>query len=145
MCPDIEYQRKLGASDTIESAVDDTEAAWDRNAKKVIICPVTDPNKEKAILEKEIIEYFEEIWVKALKMKSRSTNRREFKAIIVEISPVNLNKIWGRRLGLKNCSMISYDDAWHFSSGGTQLPACTQKIQLNCNTLNHSLVYVWNT
>ena len=56
VCPDVEYQTKVGASDTTESAVDDTEAGRDRNAKKVIIRPVTDSNKEKAICEKEIIQ-----------------------------------------------------------------------------------------
>ena len=110
VCPDIEYQANVKASeDTTESEVDDAEVARDRITKKVIICPVTDPNEKKDVVENEIAEKFEAIGVKVLNMKTRSTNRGEFKASIVEISPVNLNRIWGRRLGLKNCSIISYD------------------------------------
>ena len=75
----------------------------------MLISPVTDPNEKKESVEKEILEKFEAIGVTVENMKSKSTIRGEFKGSILEISPVNLNKIWGRRLGLKNCSLISYD------------------------------------
>ena len=119
VCPDNEYLAIDTAEvavdeaevvvDEAEAAVDEAEVARDRSVTKVIICPVTDPNEKKSTVEKEIMEKFEAIGVKVLSMKSRSTIHGEFKARIVEISPVNLNKIWGHRLGLKNCSIISYD------------------------------------
>ena len=33
----------------------------------------------------------------------------KFEMSLVDITPVNLNKIWGRRLGLDNCSIIAYE------------------------------------
>jgi hypothetical protein len=106
VCPDKEYNESIV---TAESAVDHAEAARDRIVKKVLISPVTEPNEKKESVEKEILAKFEAIGVTVENMKSRSTLRGEFKGSIIEISPVNLNKIWGRRLGLKNCSLISYD------------------------------------
>ena len=110
VCSDMEYQAKVKASENAaESVVDDAEVARDRVTKKVIICPVTDPNEKKEVVENEIVTKFQAIGVKVLNMKTRSTNKEDFKASIEDISPVNLNRIWGRRLGMKNCSIISYD------------------------------------
>ena len=94
VCPDIEYQTKVKASEeTTKREVDDAELPRDRITRKLNICPVTNQNEKKVVVENEIVEKFEANGVKVLNMKTRSTNCGEFNAIILEISPVNLNRI----------------------------------------------------
>ena len=53
---------------------------------------------------------FEAIGVTVKVMNTKSTAFGKFSGSVVEISPVNLNTIWGRRLGLENCSIIAFDE-----------------------------------
>ena len=96
----FEYKDQANDSlDTAESAVDHAEAARNRIVKKVLISPVTEPNEKKESVENEILQKFEAIGVKVEKMKSRSTTWGDFEGSIIEISPVNLNKIWAEDWG----------------------------------------------
>ena len=70
---------------------------------------VTEPIEKKSDVEAEIREKFANIGVEVREMKTKSTYRGEFDKSLVEISQVNLKLIWGRRLGLKNCSVIAYE------------------------------------
>ena len=89
--------------------VDPKELARDRKVEKVIVSAVTKPIEEKADVENEIREKFAALGVKIKHMKTQSNYRGKFDHCIVNVSPVNLKNIWGRRLGLKNCSVIAFD------------------------------------
>ena len=56
-----------------------------------------------------IKEKFEKIGVGVLSIETRRSIFGEYKCSIVETSPVNLNLIWGRRLGIPDCSIIAFD------------------------------------
>ena len=66
----------------------------------------TAPIEEKCDVEKEVYDKFAAIGVKVLKFSGHVDRRGKYKSGLVTISPVNLNKIRGRRLGLKNCCII---------------------------------------
>eukprot|EP00092_Neocalanus_flemingeri_P032320 GFUD01035138.1.p1 GENE.GFUD01035138.1~~GFUD01035138.1.p1 ORF type:complete len:247 (+),score=65.91 GFUD01035138.1:62-802(+) len=93
-----------------EEPLDDAEAARDKLVEKVLIYPVKKPDEKKSKVETEIREKFGVIGVTVKMMKTTSTRLGEFNGSMVEISPVNLNRIWGRRLGLENCSIISFEE-----------------------------------
>jgi hypothetical protein len=105
ICSDSEYQ----AEHPVEE-VDTAELARDKIVEKVIIYPVTKPIEKKSEVEEEVKEKFAAIGVRVKHMETRTTYKGEFKGSIVDISPVNLNIIWGRRLHLKNCSIISFEE-----------------------------------
>ena len=89
--------------------VDLKELARDKIVEKVIVSAVTKPIEEKADVEIEIREKFAAVGVEIKHLKTRSNYRGKFEHCIVNVSPVNLTNIWGRRLGLKNCSVIAFD------------------------------------
>ena len=62
----------------------------------------------KKKVEQEIVHKFSEIGVTVKHMKTFSDYRGNFDKSRVTVSPVNLKTIWGRRLGLNNCSVIEY-------------------------------------
>ena len=103
ICPDSDYQQETPAVE-----VDEAELARDILVEKVLVYPVTEPIEKKADVEQEVRERFSEIGVEVKQMDTKITFRGEFKGSVVTISPVNLNRIWGRRLNLKNCSVIHY-------------------------------------
>ena len=86
--------------------VDLNELARDKIVEKVIVSAVT---KVKANVENEIREKFAALGVEIKHLKTRSNYRGKFEHCIVYVSPVNLKNIWGRRLALKNCSVIAFD------------------------------------
>ena len=72
--------------------------------EKIIVYPVTKKWKEKKdVIENEIKDKLELIQVRSKNIFG------EFNGSIVETSPVNLNKVWSRRLGVTNCAIISFD------------------------------------
>ena len=82
-----------------------------RIVSKVIVCPVTKPIEKKAKVENEIEEKFAAIGVDVKSMNTKTNYRGLFDGSVVEINPpVNLQRIWGRRLHLENCSIISYEE-----------------------------------
>ena len=105
ICPDSVYEEAKND----DEEVDLDELARDKIVTKVLICAVTKPIEKTSDVQVEFREMFGGIGVKVIDMKTRSTLRGYYETSIVNISPVNLNKIWGRRLGLKNCSLIAYE------------------------------------
>ena len=103
ICPDSDYQQETPAVE-----VDEAELARDILVEKVLVYPVTEPIEKKADVEQEVRERFSEIGVEVKQMDTKITFRGEFKGSVVTISPVKFNRIWGRRLNLKNCSVIHY-------------------------------------
>ena len=79
--------------------VEEEESKRDRMVEQIIVSPVTAPIEEKCDVEKEVYDKFAAIGVKVLKFSGHVDRKRKFKSGLVTVSPVNLNKIWGRRLG----------------------------------------------
>ena len=90
--------------------VDEYELARNKNVKKVIVYAVTKPIEKKIEVEQEIREKFAAIGVKVKAMQTKTDGRGLYDKSLLEISEVNLNRIWGRRLGLNNCSVIAYEE-----------------------------------
>ena len=61
-------------------------------------------------VEKEVTEKLASIGVEVKNFSSHVDKEGKYETGIVSIAPVNLNKIWGRRLGLTNCSVIAYEN-----------------------------------
>ena len=102
-CPDDEFSVK-GDEISDKKERDDK----DKLVGKVIISPVSEIKIHKDIIESEVRTRFEAIGVKVLNLKMNSSTVGDFKSCVVDITPVNLQKIWGRRLGVHDCSLISY-------------------------------------
>ena len=96
-CSDSVYQ-----NETKTEEVDPRELARDKIVEKVIVCPGTKLIEKKEKVEKEIEEKFAAISVQVKSMKTKTNYRGLFDGSVVEISPVNLQRIWGRRLHLEN-------------------------------------------
>ena len=89
--------------------VDQAELERDIVIFDVIMSAVTKPIEVKEVVEKEIRDRFNAIGVNVVKMDTYCNYQGLFKMSRVKTTPVNLNKIWGRRLGLGNCSAIAYE------------------------------------
>ena len=101
VCPDDVYH---------EEQIDPAEAARNKMIEKIIVYPVTKKWKvEKDVIENEIKEKLKLIQVNVKNIETKRTLFGEFNGSIVETSPVNLNEVWGRRLGVTNCAIISFD------------------------------------
>ena len=61
----------------------------------------------KDVIQEEIKTKFEEIGVSIRNLKFIG-NEKYFESCVIDISQVKLKKIWGRRLGISECSCISY-------------------------------------
>ena len=88
--------------------VDRAELERDKIIQEVIVSAVTKPVESVEDVEKEIKDRFSSIGVEIFKIDSYSNSRGKFSQSRVKTSPVNLKDIWGRRLGLRNCSVIEY-------------------------------------
>ena len=88
--------------------VDEEELKRDKMVEEVLVCAVTKPIEKEKVVEQEIISRFSEIGIRVVKMNTFSDYRGNFDKSRVKVSPVNLNFIWGRQLGLNNCSVIEY-------------------------------------
>ena len=78
--------------------------------EKIIVCPVNKNWKvEKEVIEKEIRDKLMAMEVEVKSIETKRTVFGAFRGSIVETSPVNLNKVLGRRLKVKDCSIISFD------------------------------------
>ena len=86
----------------------DNEKKIDRIVNKVLIAHVTKSKVCNQEIENEVKTKFGEIGVNVLNLKFVDAKDGAFNFCIADISPVNLNKIWDRRLGVTNCSLISY-------------------------------------
>jgi hypothetical protein len=89
--------------------VDFAEAARDKIIEKMIVYPVGNPKVEKEVIENLIKEKFEKIGVGVLRIETRRSIFGKYKCSIVETSPVNLNLICERRLGIPDFSIIAFD------------------------------------
>jgi hypothetical protein len=92
-----------------DDEIDAAEASRDKMVDKVLIYPVGKSTVEKKVIENEIRVKFEKNGVTVKQIQTKRSYFGEFIGSIAEISPVNLNRIWGRRLGVSKCSIIAFD------------------------------------
>ena len=93
----------------VESNIDESEEEM-KMIERVCIyhVPTSILSKlDKDVVQREIKLKFEAVGVSVKKFKFIG-NKSYFESCVVEISPVDLRKIWGRRLGVTDCSCISY-------------------------------------
>ena len=95
------------ADDDVEE-VDEEELKRDKIIEEVVISSVTQPFEKVEVVEEEIKQKFADIGINVVSMNSFSSKRGYFDQSRVRTTPVNLKTIWGRRLGLNNCSVIEY-------------------------------------
>ena len=98
--------------DAVEET-DTEELARDKLVNEVIIYAVPPSDCRKSMqdaeeVEKEVKERFSLIGVEVLDMKIRASRIGKFESSLVKITPVNLRRIWGRRLGLLNCAIVEH-------------------------------------
>ena len=74
---------------------------------EILVSTVTEPIENVKDVEEEVKVKLNALGVAVVNMRTFD-KRGMFDFSIVRISDINLNKIWGRRLGLKNCSIIEY-------------------------------------
>ena len=114
---DIAYLKGICEKEVIHSCVDHPveaeidkidpdEFKSDKIVHKVVLSSVTEPIEDKLNVEKEVLEKFSAIRVNVVIFSDHANRRGKCETGVATISWVNLNKIWGRRLGLKNCCVI---------------------------------------
>ena len=91
----------------IEPEVDFYELQRDKLVNEILVSTVTEPIENVKDVEEEVKVKLNALGVAVVNMRTFD-KRGMFDFSIVRISDINLNKIWGRRLGLKNCSIIEY-------------------------------------
>ena len=101
---DVDSENESPDSETKDDDIEDDSDM----VNKVIIDRVSKIRLEKHLIQDEIETKFKEIGVIIRKLNFLGNIDRYFEACIADISPVSLKKIWGRRLGISNCSIISY-------------------------------------
>ena len=60
-------------------------------------------------VKKEVTEKLAAMGVEVKEFSTHADREGKYETDVAAISPVNLNKIWGRRLGLTNRSVIAYE------------------------------------
>ena len=91
--------------------VDQHELELDKIVTEVVIyaVPPSDIRKtmqDAAEVEVEIREKFCSIGVEVQDMLIKADRIGKFDRRLVKVTPVNLRRIWGRRLGLQNCAVV---------------------------------------
>ena len=66
--------------------------------------PIPDAKED----EQEIRERFTCLGVEIRDIRIQTSKHGKYERGFLRISPINLNKIWGRRLGLKSCAVSEY-------------------------------------
>ena len=93
--------------------IDIDELEKDRLVSEILIyaVPPSDcriPMQGVNEVQQEIREKFSTIGAKIEDMKVKASSQGKFESSLVIITPTNLRKIWGRRLGLLNCAVVEY-------------------------------------
>ena len=93
--------------------VDEDELERDRLVEEVVIyaVPPSDcrqPLKDVIEVENEIQERLASIGVNIMNIRHKSKLGKHESSLVRVTPAVNLNRIWGRRLGLKNCAVVEF-------------------------------------
>ena len=109
---EIEANEEVAESNEAED-VDQDELDRDRLIEDILVYRVKgglpQPLVNREVAEKEIESRFAAIGVTVKSMKTFCNHQGNFEHSRVKTTPVNLKTIWGRRLGLKYCSVIAYE------------------------------------
>ena len=95
------------SKDDHDDYFDKQEATRNKLVDEIFVYATPEPIEKVDKVEDEIRERFAKIDVKVISMKSSRNPRGHFKQSLLKIEPTNLNRIWGRRLGLAHCAIIS--------------------------------------
>ena len=98
--------------DTVEE-MDKHEQELDKFVTEILIyaVPPSDirkPMQDANEVKTEIMERFSSIGVEVQNLKVEADRLGKFERSLARITPVNLRRIWGRRLGLQNCAVIDH-------------------------------------
>ena len=93
--------------------LDQSEAEKDKLVEKVIIDAVPPSDCRQAIqtvkeVEEDIRSRFLLLGVDVKDIQMKTSRSGKYESSLVEISPINLRKIWGRRLSLRSCAVVEY-------------------------------------
>ena len=94
--------------------IDEAEKASDKLIDEVIVYAVPPSDIRKSMqnvneVETEVKAKFSSLGVEVNDMKIKSNKQGRFESSLVKISPpINLNRIWGRRLGLTYCAVVEF-------------------------------------
>ena len=110
-CNDSNVEHIENIEDDEELSKDEVER--DRLVEEVIIYMVGPSDIRQPVpgvqdVEKEIRERFSLLGVDVLDIRTRASKSGAHESSLVKVTPINLRKIWGRRLGLKHCALIEY-------------------------------------
>ena len=93
-----------------ENNTEEVEAnTVDKLVDEFVIRVVTEPMDKKEVVEQDIKENFSLLGVKIQRLNSFSNVNGFFEMCRVKTSPINLKKVQGSRLGVKNCSVNAYE------------------------------------
>ena len=100
-------------TNVMDNDVDEAEVARDKLVEEVIVyaVPPSDirqPAQDVIDVEQEIRKSLSSIGVNVLSIRHRTRPGGQYESSLVKLTPVNLNRIWGRRLGLKNCAVVEF-------------------------------------
>ena len=111
---DHENELDILESENIDvEEIDKEELEKDKLVSEVLIYAVPPSDCRKTMqgvneVQEEVKEKFSMIGVKVLDMKIKASIQGKFASSLVKITPTNLRKIWGRRLGLLNCAVVEF-------------------------------------
>ena len=94
--------------------MDKDEMERDRLVDEVVVYAVPPSDCRQSMqdaneVEGEVKERFSSLGVIVTDMRIKVNRKGKFESSLVKISPpVNLNRIWGRRLGLTNCAVVEF-------------------------------------
>ena len=92
-----------------EKITEEVEHNLEKLADEFVIRVMTEPLEKKELVEQEIKEKFSLLGVKIERLNTFSNVNGFFEMCRVKTSPVKLKKVWGRQLGVKNCSVNVYE------------------------------------
>ena len=108
----------LSSTDILENVdkkeeMDPAEAEIDKLVEQVIVyaVPPSDcrqPLQTAMEVEEEIRSRFSSLGVEVKSIQMKTGRSGNYESSLVNMSPVNLRKIWGRRLGLSSCAVVEY-------------------------------------
>ena len=112
----VDDESRNAEHDNVTDILDREEAERNKLVDEVIVYLVPPSDIRQSIqgvndVDIEIKDKFSSIGVQVEGIRHR-TNRGVYESSLVKIKPpVNLQKIWGRRLGLQQCAVIEYSPA----------------------------------
>ena len=105
-------RENIESNSATEEVLDEDELARDKLVDEVIVYAVPPSDIRQPVptaheVEEEIRDRFFSMGVDVVNIKHR-TMLGKYESSLVKLTPVNLRRIWGRRLGLSNCAVVEF-------------------------------------